>query len=126
MKIKKAIAMICFLILNSNFLFGADGTNVNIQKVEGRTEAIVSSDPAPVAQAHQGGVKQILLLPEKTIVGTAQVSSQVIGKITDTVVLGVQTAGGFLFSPFFRAVDAKKWKKESEVKSTAPSGTNQA
>lgn len=126
MKIKKAVAMICLLILNSNFLFGTEETNVNIQKVEGRTEAVVSSDPAPEAKVHQGGIKQILLLPEKAMVGTARVSSQVVGKITDAVVLGVQTAGGFLFSPLFRTIDAKKWKKESEVKSAASSGTNQA
>lgn len=126
MKIKKVITVICLLILNSNVLFGVEETDVSIQKVEGRTEAVVSSAPPPEAKVRQGWFKQVLLLPEKTIVGTARVSSQVVGKITDATVLGVQTTGGFLFSPFFRAIDAKKWKKESDVKSVDPSGTNQA
>lgn len=114
MKTKKIVAAVCVLVLCSKFLFGVEEAKVNIQKVEGRTEAVVSSSQTPQPRESGGGLKRTLLLPEKTMVGIAQLSSKAAGKAADAAVLGVQTVGSFLFAPVFRVLDVKKWKKESK------------
>lgn len=114
MRIQKAIAIMCLCVLYSRFLFGAEEAQVDIQKIEGRTEATISSIEPREPEPPKEPLKQMLMLPERTIVGTARITSKVMGQVADASVLAVQTAGGFVLSPLVHAIDVKNWRQKSK------------
>ncbi len=112
MKIKRITAAICIYLLGSSVLL-AEEAQVEIQKLEGRTEAIVTSVESGMPQKSEGWLEDPFMIPERLVVGTARITSKVIGQITDTAVLGVQTASGVILSPVVHVLDVKNWNKES-------------
>ena len=102
---KKAIAMFAILFLHVNLLLAAEEPKVEIQKVEGRTEALVASQVTSEPKPHRKFLERVISAPGDAVVATARLSSRIVGEIADHSAHTVQKVGGFLFAPLFKTVD---------------------
>ena len=107
--IKKIFAAISILCSFPGIVLALEEPQVAIQKVEDRTQAVVSSMATTNQPEKKGLLTEIFSPIEKGIVGTASTSSHWAGKGADGVVKAVQTTGGLLFTPLFRALDVVNW-----------------
>ena len=102
---KKAIAILAILFLYSNLAPAAEEPKVEIQKTEGRTEALVASTATSEPKPHRKFLERAISVPGDAVVATARLSSRIVGEITDRSAHAVQKVGGVLFAPLFKAVD---------------------
>lgn len=93
------------LLTASNILFAAQEPKVSIKKTEGRTEAVVGSTTSEKRGSKDKSIWRPFSLVEEGIMDVASTSSSLAGKGADVSVQVVQRVGGFLLSPFFRALD---------------------
>ena len=101
---KRAVFFIV-LCFSSNVLFAADNAEVALQKTEGRTEALVTAAKTQSEKPQRSFLNRAISAPGDAIVTTARFSSAIAGKVTDTTVKSVQTAGTFLFARIFKTLD---------------------
>ena len=100
------------LLLNGHLFASEEESKVEIQKVENRTEAIVTSKQQAKQKINFRWFQKPFIWGEKALVGTARTSSKTMGVITDKSVETVQTGSNFLFSWFFKFLDYKHWRRE--------------
>ena len=118
MKNKKVISILIFLILTSHLGFAANEPEVAIQKSEGRTEAVVSSQPTVEQKPKRKLGSRIVSMPGDIIVWIGRTASAGAGKAADGSIKAVQVVGGFLLAPVFKASDVQgKIQKRQEPKS---------
>lgn len=107
--------LIIILFFGVHFGLAQEAPQVQIQKFEERTEATVKS-----AQAEKGkksstkGIWKPFVFGEGILVGIAQISSKAVGKVMDTTVHIVQTGSGYVGTPVFQTLDAKRWGVKKE------------
>ena len=90
----------------------AEETKVELQKVEDRTEATVTSEAPSKPTLNVKWFNKPFVWIEQLLVGIARTTSTGVGLVVDTTVKGTETASGFLFSRFFNSLDYRKWGKQ--------------
>ena len=117
MNVSKTLALFtAVFLLTSWALIFAEESKVDIQKFEGRTEAVVSSKEKHKVNMNVRWFEKPFVWSGNFLVETAQISSKTVGMITDKTVYAVQTGTGFLLSPIFKAIDLKRWKESGPEK----------
>jgi len=117
--IKKKIVsiLIISLMISSQLIFAEEEPKVDIQKTEGRLEAVVSSQPTPSPQPKKKILTRITSAPGDLVVATGRITSGTAGKIADVCIKSFQTVGGFLLAPVFRTLDIQtKLQKKQDSK----------
>ncbi len=104
------------LLLFSVSAYAKDPSAVEIQKVDGHNEAIVSDFDAP-REKPTGWFGKTCYYIEGGILTTARTTSAVVGKVTDTTVWGVQKTSNVIISPIVKALDVRTWfRKKTAVR----------
>lgn len=117
MKNEKIIAVLFILILLSDFALAENGPEIAIQKSEGRTEAVVTSQAAVEQKPKERLPSRVISAPGDMIVWMGRLSSASVGKVADDSIRVVQTLGGFFFAPVFRTLDIEgRIRKSREAK----------
>ena len=92
----------------------AEDSKVEIRKIEGRTEAVVSSSEKPKVRINVRWFAKPFVWVGDGIVEALRFASTTVGVITDKTVETTQTATGFLFSPIFKTIDYKQHSNASK------------
>lgn len=96
----------------SNFLFAAEEPNVQLHKLEDRTEAIVSAPAGAKAPVSEGKwLPRNLSKAENGIADFAAAGCGAVGKGTDVTITVIQKTFGFVLTPLFKALDVVNWGK---------------
>ena len=117
-----ALLRMTFILLSIFFVFNptiwAEDPNVQIQKTEDRTGAVVTASAPAKKRPDNNPVDRFFAVIETGVMGVAVPVSYCGGKLADIVTLGVEKASSPVFSRFFRTVDLKK-KFESKENKTS-------
>lgn len=109
MKTKWQMGLI-FLIFWSVQAYAQDSTTIEIQKVDGRTEALVPVQET-VTEPPTGFFAKSFYSFETSVLKVAQLSSSAAGKVTDSAVWGIQRASDVLFAPIIKTLDVRQWRE---------------
>ena len=94
----------------------AEDSDVEIRKVDGRSEATIKSNHSEAApergQKHQ--MAKTFTNIEKSTSGVASASSNLLGRGTDGTVETVQKVGGSSLARFFRFLDFSRKKEQTK------------
>ena len=110
--LKRAFFIFFLLVSSSGFLAAVPEPEVSIQKVEGRTEALVKSETPEKRGEESGRIGKTGIWMEDNIMAVLNTSSEWLGKGADIFVEGVRTGAGFILSPVFKALDFLNWGKK--------------
>ena len=114
---KRTALISLVLILGFILPLMAQDSNVQIQKAEDRTGAVVTTHAAAKKPTDNNVVDRFFSVIEKGIMGVATPTSYWTGKAVDQVTVGFEKVGTVIFSRFFRALDLKT-KFEARGKAT--------
>ena len=118
MKTTKVVPFFVFFLFVLVSISFAQDSNVQIQKSEDRTGAVVTTPKTARKQVSGNPVDRLFSVFENGIMGIAAPASHWSGKAVDGVVFGVEKTGTVLFSRFFHLVDLKgKWTSSKKTTS---------
>ena len=107
MSIPKILLTTGFVILICGSSF-AEEAQVNIQKLEDRTEATVSSKTPSKTTVNVKWFNKPFIWTEELLVGVARTTSASVGFVVDSTVKGTEMVSEFVFSWFFNSLDYRK------------------
>ena len=116
MKIKSTCFIFFMFLFIQGYAHAQDAPVVEIQKVGGRSEAVVPSVKAAREKPTTIPGK-IYYTFETGILKIARTSSAVVGKITQTTIWGFQKTSDVLFSPIIKTLDVKRWLNKKQMPS---------
>ena len=96
----------------------AQDSNVQIQKAEDRTGAVVTTHTTAKKPRDNNWVDRFFSVIETGVMGVATPTSYWTGKAVDGVTIGFEKTGTVIFSRFFHAVDLKNKLKTGKKESS--------
>lgn len=112
----RSFFLLLVFVFGSALIAVAEDPNVQIQKSEDRTGALVTTPKTARKQVSGNPVDRLFSVFENGVMGIAAPTSHWSGKAVDGVVFGVEKTGTVLFSRFFHLVDLKgKWTNSKKT-----------
>jgi hypothetical protein len=102
------VLLFLIFLFSCHLAVRAQDSDVQIQKSEDRTAAIVVTKEPPRKRTDDNLIDRSLSKLESVVMGMAAPVSSWSGKTMDQVTVGFEKTGSFLFSRFFHLVDLKE------------------